>query len=668
MNQPPLRVTIVFHPESQNCRDLARFIHHSLNEEALLPGLRIPTIFCPETGDLEPWVQDLDEADRNFVIVLADAHLNASEPWCEFVAELYQECATSAHRLFPIQLDENAWPLHADLNEVSFGRAYLKSTEEERQQFIIRALLIELCRFLEGNPLGGDNRHTSTTLFLSHAKTDLNNEPQVFNAIQEHLSADQPIETWIDSSDIETGSKFAAAIEEGVKNTSIVCILTDSYASREWCRKEILLAKKYDRPAVIIDALVDYEVRSFPYLGNLPRIRWNDNPERAVNLILKETLVYLHDQKILEGYRREDDHILLRAPEAATLVKLPESSSILYPDPPIGIEEKNLLSSLKHSFQTPLERCAENAEFGGRMIAISMSEASKIQCEGFDPIHQDQQTLEICRHLLIAGATLVYGGHLGSQGYTEQLCEMVRSYNSNPDVSPVDLIHNYIGWPLPRPDAAKKSYFKTRAKLFEVSRPSGVDETLHPDFVEEPNFFHADVSEKHRFAWARGMTKMRQLQSNSTDARIVLGGKYDPTETAQADGGKKVSWYMSRIPGVLEEVLLSLKVGKPVFLVGAFGGVARMIIDILQDDIPEEATWEFQKRAPNAEAMKELYQERGEEWWDYPEMIEFIQSKGIAGINPFLQSSEHKLLFEARDPSQIVELILRGLARMPKNS
>ena len=39
---------------------------------------------------------------------------------------------------------------------------------------------------------------------------------------------------------------------------------------------------------------------------------------------------------------------------------------------------------------------------------------------------------------------------------------------------------------------------------------------------------------------------------------------------------------MSRIPGVLEEIVLSVKAGQPVFLIGAFGGVAKLVIDLIR--------------------------------------------------------------------------------------
>ena len=51
MNQKkqPLLVHFVFHPESAGAREMARAIHREFNQEAVVPGLRIPTVFSPAT-------------------------------------------------------------------------------------------------------------------------------------------------------------------------------------------------------------------------------------------------------------------------------------------------------------------------------------------------------------------------------------------------------------------------------------------------------------------------------------------------------------------------------------------------------------------------------------------------------------------------------------------
>ena len=175
--------------------------------------------------------------------------------------------------------------------------------------------------------------------------------------------------------------------------------------------------------------------------------------------------------------------------------------------------------------------------------------------------------LELSRYLLVQGVTLVYGGHLGSQGYTEKLTELVRTHNQFADIDPVERIVNYVGWPIPLSRKQRADY-KYIAKLKRVARPDDIDENLNPDFTEEPDFFPAEKSPEHRYAWARGMTAMRMLETKETVARIVLGGTFGPTLKTGPDGSQTEKWYASRIPGVLEEIMTSVEAGQPVFLVG----------------------------------------------------------------------------------------------------
>lgn len=663
MRKTPLVVHFVFHPESEKSRSLAKHIHRALNDDAVVPGLRIPTVFCAADGSGPPAKHELDQAQRNFVVPLADDELNAEDEWCRFVADLWEECRSSAQRCVPVQLSEHAWPLDRRLSTVNFLRAY-REKEANRADFVVRRLTIELCRYLHGDETGGDGSQVQVRLFISHTKSDLAVEPRVVEKLHEYLKADQPVKGWVDSGDIPAGSMFTEEIEKGTKDTSLLCVLTDQYATREWCRKEVLLAKKNQRPVVVIDALNEYEVRSFPYLGNVPVVRWRGQPEAAIDLLLKETLRHLHAREILAPWKEPGDEIFVSPPELATLIDIPKKVAVLYPDPPVGAEEKRLLMKTGVTATTPLERLAREHPLTGKSIALSLSESTDIRRFGLDELHQESVALELSRYLLIKGATLAYGGHLGSEGYTAKLFELVRTYNEREGVKPFERIVNYLGWPLPRPDVQARSRYKNVATWKPIARPVGLDESLHADFLPEPSFFPGDRSREHRYAWARGMTAMREAETSDTCARIVVGGTFGPTEKALPDGTREQKWYFGRVPGLLEEVLTSAKAGQPVFLIGAFGGVARLVIDLLAGQDRAEATWAYQKNAPFATEMRAFYEERGEEWWDYAEMVEFLRNKGAKGLNPCLTEEEHRVLFHTRDPVRMVELILLGLSRI----
>jgi hypothetical protein len=560
-----------------------------------------------------------------------------------------------------MQLSEHAWPLDPRLSGVNFARAW---ASEDPATFVLRRLVIELCRYLHGEAVGKDDTPAPTTVFVSHTKLDIAEQPSIFDSLKNYLTRDNPVAAWIDSADIAVGSEFAKAIEAGVKDTSLLCVLTDHYASREWCRKEILLAKEHQRPIVVIDGLKSQEIRSFPYLGNVPVVRWRDDPVAPIDILLKETLRVLHAPMLLERWREEGDAVFVRPPELATLVERPSGSRVLYPDPPLGVEEARILAKTGITSTTPLERLAKDRSLAGKRIAISVSESTDIQRFGLTQMHMDEATLELCRYLLIRGATLVYGGHLGAEGYTDKLTELVRTHNVREGVEPFERIVNYRGWPLPRLEDEERAKQMNTARINELPRPADINEELDADLTPEPAFFPADRSAAHRYAWARGMTQMREKQTAETDVRIVVGGTFGPTVKVGEDGSRKESWYMSRIPGLLEEVVLSARAGKPVFLIGAFGGVAALVADLVnaEDDVRVEATWAYQNQAPNAPGMRELYAQRGQEWLDYPDIVKLLRDKGLSGLNPLLSEEKSEELCRSRDVVRIVELVLEGLA------
>lgn len=67
------------------------------------------------------------------------------------------------------------------------------------------------------------------------------------------------------------------------------------------------------------------------------------------------------------------------------------------------------------------------------------------------------------------------------------------------------------------------------------------------------------------------------------------------------------------------------------------------------------------KRAPFTPDMRPLYEERGQDWWNYPDMVQLLRKQGVVGINPLLTEGEHRELFETIDPVRMIELVLLGL-------
>ncbi|HYI95120.1 MAG TPA: TIR domain-containing protein [Bryobacteraceae bacterium] len=672
----PLLVHLLFHPTSAAARSLAAQLNRALNDDPAVPGLRVPTVFAAEDGScLPPVLHDIEEAERSVVVVLADDYM-AVEPeippgrktWASFIGDIWEGLQGSPHRFIPIQLSEHAWPLDSRLRETSFLRA-LQQTDESRTAWTARALIVELCRYLAGEQRG---ERLPLRLFLSHAKQDVSAPPQVFTAIVEHLQATQPVKAWIDSADIEGGSRFSQEIEKGVFDSALLVLATRNYGTRPWCRKEVLLAKRHQRPFVVIEALEGLDPRSFPYAGNVPRLRWSDGcAERAVDLVLKESLRHLHVRLLLNRQKREGDTILTAPPELATVTRLPRNSAVLYPDPPLGDEEIDELVPLGLLLETPLQRAADGRPLRKVPIAISISESGDSERYGVTSAHLEAALYEISRQLLVRGACLEYGGHLGAEGYTTALFDMANEYSAASGLPPAERIVNDVGWPLPllTLPVATRARYQHVAKFRRIARPEGVASLEPETFVEEPTFFPPD-SPVRRYAWARGMTAMREAQAKTARARVLLGGKVGPTLTMTTDGRRETRWYSGRIPGVVEEALVSLKAGQALYLMGAFGGAARLVIDLLEGRRRDEFTWEFQKAAPHAAEMRRLYDQHGPQWESYEEMTSRFSSAGVSELarQNGLSVDQNRELFHCRDVVRLVELLLEGLSKLGARS
>lgn len=662
--KPPFLVHLIFHPGSDKARGVALALHKALNSDAALPGLAIPTtLLVEDASKLPPVHHDLNQAERSAAIVLADDLMVIGNKapagrlsWPDFVAAVARDCANGGHRFLPVQLSEAAWPLHADLESINFIRAFTPADLDKLE----RTIVVELCRYLMNRDRG---ERVPITVFLSHAKADISKPPTVFGDLVAHLQATQPVNAWVDSGQIDPGGNFAVAIENGVREAAVLAIVTPNYSSRPWCRREILFTKKYARPLVVIDAMDSIDLRTFPYIGNSTMLAWaNSGPARAVDLLLKEQLRHLHVTELLKRSSLPGDCVLASPPELTTIVSLKMSSKVLYPDPPLGDEEIEVLKALDHKVETPLQRAAGERAIKGMMVAVSISEPDAPGRVGMFQEHVDAAMLEISRHLLVRGAALSYGGHLGKEGYTTALFDLVLAHRQMSGLPPVECIINYVGWPLPMPPPQQLAKLIKQATFERMAMPPGVAELEPQTFVPEPSFFPAD-SPVRRYAWARGMTMMRERQTADMAARIAIGGKMGPTETAMPGGGKKVAWYSSRIPGVVEEILLSLKAGKPTYLCGAFGGATAAVIALLKGVTPDQFTWDYQKQAPHAEGMKALYDQQKIPWESYEEMAAFFAGIGVDGLSAMnhLSKDENLELFECRSLPRIIELLLTGL-------
>ncbi|GMT97682.1 hypothetical protein KH5H1_18010 [Corallococcus caeni] len=667
----PLLVQFEFHPDSREAATAADYLHEVLNADPAVPGLQVPTFFTPNDGSGEPPEPRVaTEADRVLVVLLADDHLAvaARKPtksgmtWGEYVTKLRSFTEAAGHRFMPVQLTESAFPIDKRLDDTNFLRAWAIDGVEERHKFIARRLVHLLIRRLQPRPENEDA--PPVTIFLSHTKMDLDHEPRVVKTLLGHLTATQPEKTWFDSGDISTGSRFAHEIEKGVKDAALLAIVTDSYSSRSWCRKEVLFAKHHQRPVVIVDAVQERETRRFPYSGNTPVIRWRGHDHDAqgvVDLLLREVLRHAYAEESLKQRKREGDVVLSAGPELVTIVhhrKDKDQPVVLYPDPPLGPEELEVLERTGVRVETPLQRHALAHDLRSRdlMVALSVSASEDLARYGLRRAHLDSIFLELSRYLLVAGVRLAYGGNLKADGYTLRLADLLRDpivehLRGIPttEQAPAELV-TYLPWPM-LASVRDEARLGQLVDMLRCDRPTDIDESLDPAFVASPDVEILPSSPVHRLAWARGLTVMRERQTNELAARVVVGGRL----------GHRADGYLGRMPGVLEEALLAIRAQRPVYLVGAFGGCARLVLDALDGVSRTELTWAHHQPLPYAEELKKLYVERGLQWDEFESIAAELKACGISGLKNGLTVEENRELATSRSAERIVELVLHGL-------
>ena len=186
-----------------------------------------------------------------------------------------------------------------------------------------------------------------------------------------------------------------------------------------------------------------------------------------------------------------------------------------------------------------------------------------------------------------------------------------------------------------------------------IQPPSDLITTMGLDPTQPLPATPADLFEA-RYIRARCLTAMRQQMIASCDAVLALGGRQ--------------SGFGGKYPGIVEEAYLALRDGKPLFLLGGFGGDARSC----HRGTPwrEARSLETPASRPNFREAQfaEMYNRRvlhdpqlGQEPIDYAKLSSFFAARGVEGLNNGLNSEENGRLFTTVYLDEAIFLLLTGL-------
>lgn len=664
---PPLAIHYVWHPSDEDeVSKICKTLHPYFTRKPDRPfsrSLNLPQFFYSSSNPSTiPKNTPNSSAKKNIVFIFCSKNTLGRDEWKKYFDAIQTDEST---KIIPISLDRIGLGHSASgrLKDLNFLRAHnWNNSTKLLQARVEMAHEVYHHGLVDADPDQVGNS-SSIRIFLSHAKAG-DTGRILAEKIYQYIDTTN-MSRFFDSTEISPGFKFDKEIEKHIKKSTLLIIGSDEYSSRYWCQREVLTAKKYDCPILAIDCLENSEDRIFPASSNITCLHINPENDITEEIILRilgstllETIRHLHSQKLLEYYQsqswiKSDAFITARPPELRKIIEVKKAGKncIYYPEPPLYSEETDWIDYLEVAACTPLWSKEDSERLQSKQIGISISNPTTESYEVFH-IHPDQITRlaqDLARHLLARSGTLLYGGDLREDGFTEFILDEAVALKSRLNSDTI-YVQNHLAWPLYVPEKIIewKAKYNEIIKMVEHSVPKDVEDQIDKDV------FLAPTSDSNRYIWSRSLSQMRVSSITASDARICVGGK--------------LAGYSGSMPGVLEEILISLEMNKPIFLLGAFGGVVKAVCDtLLNKKVSEELTTNGQiSLNSNYLDLIELSKTNGFPV-DYSR-VELLLSIGLADLssNSGLSETEYRHLMTSSFNDECIHIILKGLNKIEK--
>jgi hypothetical protein len=368
----PLRLYVVFDPAFAAGHEAWRLFAQAfgclgMNRDATRFGVPVHARFAPWgaeqaglPGAQQPRRIDLQQAASNVVLLLVDPVMSGfrEAPWAAYVADLRKQMGARAGQdlLVPVLLSSR---IPSFVQEQGIRPADARLPADERGQ---TRLLVQLLNaiLVQRHPHMPQSAHQpGHGIFVSHAKRDgLDTAKRIVETIGKVNEGLGP-RCFFDADSLLPGDDYPQRFERAIGAGSLLAIVTDAYHTRPWCRWELLTAKRLGRPIVVADLSAGRIERTYPYLGNVPSLcvaasaegELSDGEvERLTLALLSEALrVELWQQHAAEQLAGRPARLLARPPELVDLVPAAGGAAagapdwVVYPDPPLGSEETELL-------------------------------------------------------------------------------------------------------------------------------------------------------------------------------------------------------------------------------------------------------------------------------------------------------------------------------------
>ena len=663
---PPLATHFVWHPDD-NIDSVIMSFRRYLTRDIERPfsrELNIPTfLYSSQKPKQAPFNKPNKLAEKDVIFLFLSSNTLMIPAWKEYIDSLPN---LDGYYIVPVAVEREGMghTTSGRLEKLNCLRLFDWS-DEFKTEYAILYLSHELYRFglktVDEKNLGVDS---SIRLFLSHAKkgdTGLKHA----EAIKQFLD-NSNMQRFFDTNEISPGFKFDKEIEEHVKISTVIAIESDAYSSRYWCQREILSAKRERRPIILVNSLEEYEDRVFPATSNIPCVHITAEPLKEKDILriliaaLLETVRFEHAHKLLKYYQKQEwidqnAEIFARPPEIQQIVdilkrkdKAKDSLIICYPEPPLYKEETEWSDYFNITVSTPLWSSNENSK-KNKSLRIGLS-ISDYQTDGYETQYQHLDELKrfsqsLARHLLANKHTLIYGGDLRDEGFTQFILDEATVLRDRLQVEQL-FVENHLAWPLYTKIENIKWYanYHTVVKPVSAKIPNDIN-----NLINNTELFLPPNCPDNKYIWSRCLTEMREKSIKSSDIRIFAGGKCEG--------------YLGKMPGVLEEFLIAVKEKKPVFLIGGLGGLTHKLCNSIQnnclaDEFTEE--WQISHNESYQDLQKiALEHNKHADYEKIKSVIEHISINDLAqqvGLTP----EEYERLMTTPFIDEAIHLILKG--------
>lgn len=280
----------------------------------------------------------------------------------------------------------------------------------------------------------------------------------------------------------------------------------------------------------------------------------------------------------------------------------------------------------------------------GKNIGVSISESDDLTELGYGIPHLKDVLIEMARYILAAGGSLSYGGDMRQGGFTELIFDLLLNYKADKYLPPHERFYSYLAYPLSTQlSAEKQAELKNNVSFIKIPPPADLK-------IPDLNQYIAPDNVTNQYIWTRCLSEMRKKMEESCCARIFIGGK--------------TKGFKGKYPGILEEILIAVEHKHPVYLIGAFGGITKEIIDVMNGKNLDSFKNEYYLDNNDYKELFILYnQKHSDNQIDYTGAQNKLQSIGLKAIAAQNGLSETDNLRLSITPhiNEIVYLILKGL-------